>query len=80
MEKQARDHANKIEVEEIKSFAFQKDQDIDDNGIPDQFEVEKFKAELALKDRKLDIEEKKIKVQAEQKEKDRKVKRSSSTK
>ena len=77
LEKQARDHENKLAVEEIKSFSFQKDQDIDDNGIPDQFEIEKFKEELALKKRKLDIEEKKIESTAEQKEKDRKVKRSS---
>lgn len=75
LEYQKRELDNKILVEEIKSFAFQKDQDVDDNGIPDQFEIKKFETEVALQERKLDIEEKKIKVNAEQKEKDRKVKK-----
>lgn len=60
LEKQARDHANKVQLAEIDVFKFQMDQDIDDNGIPDPLEVEKFKADIKLKDRKLNIEEKKL--------------------
>lgn len=59
LEKQARDHAAKIKIAEIQSFSFQKDQDSDDDGVPDQFEIEKFKTETALKSRALDIQEKK---------------------
>lgn len=62
LEKQARDHENKILIAEIQSFSRQMDQDSDDNGIPDQFEVEKFKTETKLAERKLDIEEMKAKA------------------
>lgn len=41
LEFQAREHANKIKLAEIDSFKFQKDQDSDDNGIPDAFEIAK---------------------------------------
>lgn len=74
LEKQALDHENKIIVEQIRALSFSEDKDADDDGMPDIFEVEKFKAELNLKNRKLDLEEKKIKQDAEQREKDRKVK------
>lgn len=50
----------KIAVAEIDSFKFQKDQDQDDDGIPDQFEVEKWRKDVELKERKLDLEEKAI--------------------
>lgn len=60
LEKQARDHDNKILIAEIDSLKFQRDQDINDNNIPDQFELEKFRVETKLKERKLDLEEKKI--------------------
>jgi hypothetical protein len=52
----------KIKVAEIQSFSFVKDQDSNDNGIPDQFEVEKWQKEVELKERKLDLEEKAIKL------------------
>lgn len=60
LEKQARDHANKIQLAEIEVFKFQMDQDIDDNGIPDPLEVEKFKADIQLKNKKLNLEERKL--------------------
>lgn len=50
----------KVLIAEIDSFKFVKDQDSDDDGMPDQLEVEKFKVDTALKMRKLDLEEKKI--------------------
>jgi ribosomal protein L12E/L44/L45/RPP1/RPP2 len=53
-----------IQKAEISSFAFQKDQDIDDNGIPDQLETDKFihdqyvdEQQLKLKKRELDIKQ-----------------------
>ncbi len=60
-EKQRRDHENKIELAKIDSFKFQMDQDINDNNVPDQLELAKFKSDVALKTRKLDLEEQKIK-------------------
>jgi hypothetical protein len=60
LEKQAREHAHEIAKAEIESFRFQRDQDLDNNNVPDQLEVEKFKADVALQSRKLDIEEKKV--------------------
>ena len=59
---------------QIESFKFQKDQDANDNGIPDQFEVEKFLVESKLKSRKLDLEEKKINVDEENNKKNLEIK------
>jgi hypothetical protein len=64
------DNQTKITVAEIQSFSFQKDQDIDDNKIPDQLEIEKFRGDLGMKqqellqkriemDRKIEIEKEK---------------------
>ena len=64
----------KVLVEEIKAIASSQDSDVDNNGIPDPLEVEKFKADLALKNRKLDLEERKLNQDKEQKEKDRAAK------
>lgn len=75
LEKLQRELDNKVMIAEINSFARQMDQDVNDNNIPDQFEIEKFKAELSLKDRKLKLEEKKLKVQAEQKDKELEIKK-----
>ena len=56
---------NKIEVAQINSFAKQMDQDQDDNGIPDQFELMKFEQEVKLKERKLRLDEKKLQQDGE---------------
>ena len=62
------DNETKIEVAEINSFRGQMDQDINDNGIPDQLEIAKLKEQaratdkkLAVENRKLDVKEKEIK-------------------
>lgn len=75
LELQARDHENKILLAEIDSFKFQKDQDVDDNGIPDQFEIQKFQSELELKKRKLSLEERKQEAQEEKNETDVELKK-----
>jgi len=55
---------NKVLVAQIDSFKFKEDQDIDKDGFPDQLEVERFREEIRLKDRELDIKEKDIKNRA----------------
>ena len=50
----------KLQIAEIDVFKFQKDLDINNNGVPDPLEIEKLKIDTALKTRKLDLEEKKI--------------------
>ena len=69
----------KIEVAEINSFKNQMDQDSNDNGVPDQLEIEKLKAQvhhndkkLNIENRKLDLKEKEIEKNSSEKEKDRK--------
>jgi len=75
-ELQSREHENKIALKELDTFRFLQDQDQDDNGIPDQFEIEKFKTEAALKLKKLDLEARKLAQDKELKEKDLAIKRS----
>jgi hypothetical protein len=58
-----------LQEKEMDTFKFQKDQDINNNNVPDQFEIEKWKGDMKLKERKLDIEEKKMKQQKELEEK-----------
>lgn len=62
LEKQRREHEHDVMITAMESFKFQKDQDANDNGIPDQFEIEKFLTEVKLKSRDLDIKEKKLKM------------------
>lgn len=57
----------KIAVAEIQAFMGQKDQDIDDNGVPDQLEIEKLRHE----DRKLQLEKEKMKQESNEAAKDR---------
>ena len=64
LEMKIMDQEHEIRIAEIESFKFVKEQDADRNGVPDQFEIEKFKVDTALKMRKLDLEEEKIKKQA----------------
>lgn len=60
--KQDKELQVKLEIAKIQSFARQQDQDINSNQIPDQLEVAKFEADVALKSRELDIKEKEVKV------------------
>lgn len=62
LEFQKREHENKITLEAMKLSANGEESD-----EPSELEVEKFKADVALKSRKLDLEEDKIKQQAKQK-------------
>ena len=55
----------KIYIAEMDTLKFQKDQDIDDNGIPDQFELDKWREDAKLKRDKLTLEEKRLKHQKE---------------
>ena len=78
------DRENKIEVEQIKSFMGQTDQDINDNQIPDQVEVAKLALERsrlefermqsgkdsAKEDKKIALEREKLRVQERMKDKD----------
>ena len=61
------DNATKIAVAEINSFKNQMDQDSNDNGIPDQLEIEKLKIAVeqnkqkaSIENRKLDLKEKEV--------------------
>lgn len=74
LEKQAREFEHEVLIANIESFKFQKDQDANDNGMPDQFEVQKFLMDNKLKERKLSLEEKKLQQDKELKEKDLKIK------
>ena len=56
------DVETKIEVAEINSFKNQMDQDVNDNGVPDQLEIEKLKASERNNMRKNQIEEKKLRL------------------
>jgi len=58
-----------LKAKEIDSFKFQQDQDVNNNNVPDQFEIDKWKGDQKLKERKLDLEEKKLKQQKELEEK-----------
>jgi len=72
--KQARDHAHKEKLAQIEVFKFQQDIDIDNNGIPDPLEVEKFLNDKDLKERQLKLDEKKFEAEKDFKEKDLKIK------
>lgn len=79
-EKQAREHEHDLKIAYIESLKFQKDQDVDDNGIPDQFEVEKFIMDTKLKSRKLDLEEEKLAFDKETTKEELKIKRKQASK
>lgn len=80
LEKQSREHEHDLLIAQIESFKFQKDQDVDDNGIPDQFEVQKFLMDNKLKSRKLDIEEDKLAFDKEKSKEELKIKRKQASK
>jgi hypothetical protein len=66
LEKQAREHENQITLAEINSFRFQDNQDINSNQVPDQLEVAKLKYDQEFRNRKLDLEERSVKVKEKQ--------------
>lgn len=53
-----------IKVAEINSFRFLQDQDLDDNGIPDQLELDKFRSDSGFKDRELRLKEQALSLDA----------------
>ena len=52
----------KLAVAEINSFKNQMDQDINDNGVPDQLEIEKLKIEVVNQGKKAEIENRKLDI------------------
>lgn len=70
LEKQARDHQNKIDLAQIEVFKFQKDMDIDNNGVPDPLEIEKFVEDTKLKRKKLELDERKLALEEDKAETD----------
>lgn len=76
-EKQAREQEHDVLIHQIDAFKFQKDQDQNDNGIPDFFEIKKFEVEAGLKKRKLDLEEAKLKQDKELRQKEIAAKKTS---
>lgn len=63
MEIAVMNNETKIKVAEIQSFSFQKDQDVNDNQVPDQLEIQKLRANIELKNRELDIKDRQVDVQ-----------------
>lgn len=57
-----KDRINKLHIAEIDSMKFLRDQDSDNNGVPDQLEIEKFRHQVEMDEQKLDIEREKVKV------------------
>jgi hypothetical protein len=73
------DNATKIAVAEINSFKNQMDQDSNDNGVPDQLEIQKLKIaaeqnkqKATIEKRKLDLKEKEVSQKKSMDEKKRK--------
>jgi hypothetical protein len=69
------DNATKIEVAEIGSFKNQMNQDINDNGVPDQLELQKFEAKNQTDNRKLDLESQKLQFDKEKSKEELQIKR-----
>lgn len=62
LEKQARELANKVHIAEIDSFKFLQDQDSDNDGTPDQLEIEKFKHKIGMDEHKIKMDEARLKL------------------
>jgi hypothetical protein len=58
-----------IKAKEIDVFKFQQDQDSNNDGVPDPLQIEELKTKKDIENRKLDLEEKKLKIQKEIEEK-----------
>lgn len=65
----------KIQEAEIKSFMMLQDQDSDNNGIPDQFEIAKFETEAKLKQKALNLQEKKQTTEERQRDEEIAIKK-----
>jgi len=72
--KQRLDHEHKERIAQIEVFKFQQDIDVDNNGIPDPLEIQKFLSDKDLEERKLDLEEKRFEKESDLKEKELKIK------
>jgi hypothetical protein len=62
LEKEQMANETKIRVAEITSFRGLMDNDSNNDGIPDQLEIDEFKQKLRLEEKKLDIEAEKVKA------------------
>lgn len=80
LEKQARELDAKILIAEMDSFKFQRDQDINDNNVPDQFEILKFQQQADLQLRKLQLDEYRTKNEIRQRDEEIKIKKRQSNK
>lgn len=63
LEKQARDHANKIRLAEIDVFKFQEGLDANNNGVPDPLEIEKLKLQKQKMDNDKNFAEQKLQLE-----------------
>ena len=63
LEKQANELATKVHIAEIDSFKFLQDQDSDNDGTPDQLEIEKFKHKIGMDAHKIKMDEAKLKLE-----------------
>ena len=63
-----------VKKAEISAFSFQKDQDSDDNGVPDQLEIEKLRYAAESARKKAELDNKKIDSDNYNKAEDRKLK------
>ncbi len=61
---------NKIQLAEIDSFKFQKDQDLNNDGVPDQLQLEKARLDYDIKTKELDLKKKELAQNKELKEKE----------
>lgn len=80
MEMQQRELDTKILIAEMDSFKFQRDQDINDNDIPDQFEVMKFQQQANLQLRKMELDEFRTKNEVRQRDEEIKIKKRQASK
>jgi len=79
LEKQARLFEHEILIAEIESFKFQRDQDINNDGVPDQLQLAKLQSDVALKNRKLDLEKERLEFDKVKAKEDQKIKRQKPT-
>lgn len=68
------DRQNKIDVAQITSFIGQADQDIDDNGVPDQLEIAKLVQQDRMQDKEFKHEKDMKSIDIKEAEKDRAAK------
>jgi hypothetical protein len=64
-----------ITVEKIRALGFAKDQDINNNNVPDVLEIERLKHEVTKSNRELDIKEKELKQKEEESKRNAELKK-----